>query len=66
MPKPELGTKRTCVSCGTKFYDLKKEPAACPNCGTEQPAEVPRPRRVGDGLAADGRDCDHGQHEPYP
>lgn len=45
MAKPELGTKRTCVACGAKFYDMAKQPAACPKCGTEQPAEQPRPRR---------------------
>ena len=42
MAKPELGTKRVCVSCGAKFYDLTKTPAVCPKCGTEQPPEVPR------------------------
>ncbi|MFT8243424.1 TIGR02300 family protein [Roseomonas sp. BN140053] len=45
MVKPELGLKRTCVSCGTKFYDLTRTPALCPHCGTEQPAEQPRLRR---------------------
>lgn len=45
MAKPELGTKRTCVACGAKFYDMAKQPAVCPKCGTEQPAEQPRPRR---------------------
>ena len=45
MAKPELGTKRVCVSCGTKFYDLSKQPAICPKCSTEQPAEQPRLRR---------------------
>ena len=45
MAKPELGEKRTCVSCGTRFFDLGKDPAVCPKCGTEQPAEQPRPRR---------------------
>jgi uncharacterized protein (TIGR02300 family) len=45
MAKPELGLKRTCVSCGAKFYDMAKQPAVCPKCGTEQPAEQPRPRR---------------------
>ena len=45
MVKPELGTKRVCVSCGTKFYDLGRTPAVCPKCGTEQPAEQPRLRR---------------------
>lgn len=47
MVKPELGTKRVCVSCSAKFYDLTKVPAVCPKCGTEQPIEVPRPRRSG-------------------
>ena len=47
MAKPELGTKRVCVSCGTHFYDLGKTPAVCPKCGTEQPADQPRLRRPG-------------------
>lgn len=46
MAKPELGLKRTCVSCGAKFYDLTRQPAICPKCGTEQPAEQPRLRRA--------------------
>ena len=33
MVKPELGTKRTCPSCGARFYDLLKNPIACPKCG---------------------------------
>lgn len=32
MAKPELGTKRTCPSCGAKFYDLHKNPIECPKC----------------------------------
>ncbi len=47
MVKPELGTKRICVSCSAKFYDLAKVPAVCPKCSTEQPADLPRPRRTG-------------------
>lgn len=46
MVKPELGSKRVCVSCGTKFYDLGRTPAVCPKCDTEQPAEQPRLRRI--------------------
>ena len=34
MAKPELGSKRQCMSCGAKFYDLNKDPATCPKCGT--------------------------------
>ena len=46
MAKPELGLKRVCVACSTKFYDLAKQPAVCPKCGQEQPAEQPRLRRA--------------------
>jgi uncharacterized protein (TIGR02300 family) len=46
MAKPELGLKRSCVACGTRFYDLARTPAICPKCGTEQPAEQPRLRRA--------------------
>ena len=35
MDKAELGNKRICNSCGTKFYDLKKEVPICPKCGAE-------------------------------
>ena len=45
MAKLELGTKRVCVACGARFYDLMKSPAICPKCGTEQPVEQPRVRR---------------------
>jgi uncharacterized protein (TIGR02300 family) len=34
VAKPELGLKRQCMSCGAKFYDLNKNPAVCPKCGT--------------------------------
>lgn len=33
MAKPELGLKRQCQSCATKFYDLNKDPILCPKCG---------------------------------
>jgi len=55
MAKPELGTKRVCVACGTRFYDLTKSPAVCPKCGTEQPVELPRPRRTGGKVVEDKR-----------
>ncbi len=45
MAKPELGLKRVCVACGTKFYDLMRSPAVCPKCATEQRAEQARLRR---------------------
>lgn len=34
MPKDEWGTKRVCPHCTSRFYDLRKDPMACPNCGT--------------------------------
>jgi uncharacterized protein (TIGR02300 family) len=33
VAKPELGAKRQCQSCATKFYDLNKDPIVCPKCG---------------------------------
>ena len=50
MVRPELGNKRVCVACGTRFYDLGKSPAICPKCGTEQPVEQPRVRRPSGGA----------------
>ncbi len=55
MAKAELGTKRVCVSCSTRFYDLTRTPAVCPKCGTEQPVEQPRPRRTGGNVAEEKR-----------
>ena len=46
MAKPELGTKRICVSCAARFYDLTRQPPVCPKCSTEQPPEQPRVRRA--------------------
>jgi uncharacterized protein (TIGR02300 family) len=34
VAKPELGLKRVCGNCGTKFYDLTRDPIICPKCGT--------------------------------
>ena len=55
MAKPELGTKRVCVACGARFYDLTKVPAICPKCATEQPLDQPRPRRAGGNVVEDKR-----------
>lgn len=34
--KAERGTKRTCQNpeCGSRFYDLKRDPIVCPICDT--------------------------------
>jgi uncharacterized protein (TIGR02300 family) len=55
MAKVELGTKRVCVSCGAKFYDLGKSPAVCPKCATEQPVDQPKPRRASGNLIEEKR-----------
>jgi hypothetical protein len=34
MAELSWGTKRTCQSCGTRFYDLKKITPTCYKCGT--------------------------------
>ena len=55
MVKPELGMKRVCVACATRFYDLTKIPAVCPKCGTVQPIEQPRPKRGGGNVTEEKR-----------
>ena len=35
MSKVEWGKKVVCSNCDTKFYDLNRKPAVCPNCGAE-------------------------------
>lgn len=35
MAKPEWGEKRTCLSCGAKFYDMLRSPIVCPSCEKE-------------------------------
>ena len=48
LAKPEWGTKRTCQSCGARFYDFGRSPAVCPACGAtfdlEQLTRARRPR----------------------
>src|SRR5271166_1815104 len=34
VAKPEWGSKRICPSCGTRYYDLMREPVICPKCTT--------------------------------
>ncbi len=33
MAKAEWGVKRTCLSCGARFYDLQRQAITCPACG---------------------------------
>src|SRR5215813_6571460 len=40
VAKPEWGTKRICPSCGTRYYDLLREPVICPSCSTPYDPEA--------------------------
>ena len=59
MAKPELGSKHQCQNCGTKFFDLNKDPIVCPKCGTvyqttaAPKAAAARPAPVDDEVEAD-------------
>ncbi len=46
MASADRGTKRQCLHCGTKYYDLNRDPVLCPVCEKpyEPPAEV-KPRK---------------------
>lgn len=39
MSKPEWGTKRICPNCGTRYYDMQRDPITCPKCGAPFDAE---------------------------
>ena len=47
----DRGKKRLCQECGTRYYDLSRQPAVCPKCGVEHveppPAPTRRPSRAG-------------------
>ena len=46
MAKPEWGLKRTCQSCGTRFYDMLRSPIVCPHCSAVyDPEAVLKTRR---------------------
>ena len=47
MAKPEWGSKRICPSCGTRYYDLLRDPITCPKCSTAfDPEALLRARRA--------------------
>lgn len=46
MAKAEWGVKRVCLQCGTRYYDMKKNPPVCPSCGaTFDPEAQTKTRR---------------------
>jgi uncharacterized protein (TIGR02300 family) len=74
MVSAELGTKRTCPNCATRFYDLLKDPIICPKCGTNfiaqpilpsktdypgvAPVAAPKPRETEQSEEADAGDVE--------
>ena len=40
LDKTQLGSRFTCFECGTKFYDLNRDPSTCPECQVDQ-ADAP-------------------------
>ncbi|WP_413206781.1 TIGR02300 family protein [Rhodospirillum sp. A1_3_36] len=47
MAKPEWGFKRTCLNCGARFYDMRRDPIVCPKCEAVFEIEaVVKPRRA--------------------
>ena len=52
-----LGTKRQCLACGAKYYDLGRKPPVCSRCGAS--AEPKRASELAKAQpAAQGRDAD--------
>jgi len=46
VAKPEWGTKRSCGSCGARYYDMGRQPVVCPKCGAVHEEDAPtRARR---------------------
>jgi uncharacterized protein (TIGR02300 family) len=41
VAKPEWGQKRTCNSCGCRFYDMSRSPMTCPKCGSTVEPDMP-------------------------
>lgn len=52
MVKPELGTKRACPSCHSRFYDLNSNPVVCPICGVSFVPEALLPSKTDHGQPA--------------
>lgn len=53
MSKPEWGTKRICLACNTRFYDLSRDPIVCPKCGTVHDPEAIMKSRRGRSMVED-------------
>lgn len=63
LDKSKLGTRYTCFSCGTKFYDLNRPVAECPECGADQEEAPVRDIRS---LLSSGKRTRRSAPEPEP
>jgi len=54
--KAERGTKRACHSCGSKFYDLNRDPVVCPVCQSIYQLSAPSARAAAGGNNLDADD----------
>src|ERR1700734_3569402 len=50
-----LGTKRQCLACGAKYYDLGRQPPVCSRCGARA-----EPKRSGEQAGAQAADEEKG------
>lgn len=55
MAKPEWGQKRTCNSCGCRFYDMSRSPITCPKCGGTVEPDMPFKVRRGSAAQAEAK-----------
>jgi uncharacterized protein (TIGR02300 family) len=62
--KADRGTKRTCQdeSCGSRFYDLARDPITCPICGAAYKIIVEPPSAI----RRQNRKFEHVQKAPPP
>ena len=58
-----LGTKRQCLACGAKYYDLGRQPPVCSRCGARA-----EPKRAGEqaGAQAPGKEAPAGVRQAAP
>ncbi len=55
MAVGRLGTKRQCLACGAKFYDLDRKPPICSRCGAKvEPRKAKPSAEAGQAKPSDG------------
>ena len=64
LDKAKLGARYTCYECGTKFYDMNRPKATCPECSADQ-VDAPV-RDIRSLLSGDGRKIPKPEPEPAP